>query len=319
MWVTNGRAAAPPCSSLQHRRLDLDEAAAGGTTRAATRTTAARSRTHVAGLRPHDQVDVALPDPGLLGQRACARPAAAAAPWPRSPTSSASTDSSPRRRGDHLAGDERRGRRGRRQAFQRASDSSPTRSRRQHHLQLGAVALAQRREAELAGVAEEDHPAGDRRPCRRWRCPAARSGCAARTSRQRVGARRPRPGTARRPPASSRPRFSRRTRICSGRSSWRGRDGGGSGLIQRGGAVACGLPSGSLAMPRVLLETSGLDGQDPRRPVELAIRLPFERPAAARSGSGRARGGDRSALSDDERGQAAGRDDRDRAAAELGE
>ena len=33
---------------------------------------------------------------------------------------------------------------------------------RQHHLQLGAVALAQPDEAQLAGVAEEDHPAGDR-------------------------------------------------------------------------------------------------------------------------------------------------------------
>ena len=31
----------------------------------------------------------------------------------------------------------------------------------QHRLQLGAVALAQRGEAELAGVAQEDHPAGD--------------------------------------------------------------------------------------------------------------------------------------------------------------
>ena len=33
---------------------------------------------------------------------------------------------------------------------------------REHHLELGAVALAQPGEAELAGVAQEDHPAGDR-------------------------------------------------------------------------------------------------------------------------------------------------------------
>ena len=33
---------------------------------------------------------------------------------------------------------------------------------REHHLQLGAVALAEPDEAELPGVAQEDHPAGDR-------------------------------------------------------------------------------------------------------------------------------------------------------------
>ena len=94
-----------------------------------------------------------------------------------------------------------------------ASDSSPTSASDEHHLDLGAVALAEPGEAELAGVAQEDHPAGDRdcRPC----------GCRARARRSRAGGRGPRgsPGSCAcarrrwgrpaRPESSSRCRFSR--------------------------------------------------------------------------------------------------------------
>ena len=47
-------------------------------------------------------------------------------------------------------------------AFQSASRSSPDLVEREHRLDLGAVARAQRREAELAGVADEDDATGDR-------------------------------------------------------------------------------------------------------------------------------------------------------------
>ncbi len=57
-----GRAAV---QGLQHRRLDLDEAALVERPRSDC-TTAGRSRAMVPRVRSHDQVDVALPDPRLL-------------------------------------------------------------------------------------------------------------------------------------------------------------------------------------------------------------------------------------------------------------
>ena len=69
---------------------------------------------------------------------------------------------------------------------------------REHRLQLGAVAVPQGGEAELAGVADEDHPAGDRDLCRRWRCRSAGRRSARGSPRAwRCGGSRP--GTARRP------------------------------------------------------------------------------------------------------------------------
>ena len=47
-------------------------------------------------------------------------------------------------------------------ALKSASDCSPTLGQREHHLELGAVALTQPRETQLSGVAQEDHPTGDR-------------------------------------------------------------------------------------------------------------------------------------------------------------
>ena len=88
---------------LQHRRLDLEEAAVGGTTRAASgrrrRACAPISR----ACRPHDQVDVPLPDPGLLGQAPCAAPAAGAAPWPPAASRSAMHRQLAAAGRDHLA------------------------------------------------------------------------------------------------------------------------------------------------------------------------------------------------------------------------
>ena len=68
IWVTNGRAAAPPVLVLQHRRLDLEKPA--GVQRLPQRPIDCGTQFHrPTGLRPHDQVHVALPDPGVLGQR----------------------------------------------------------------------------------------------------------------------------------------------------------------------------------------------------------------------------------------------------------
>ena len=77
MWVSNGRAFAPPWIELEDRRLDLDEAAR--VQRVADAAHDRRARVgDVARLGPHDQVDVALPDARLgvgqplvlVGQRA---------------------------------------------------------------------------------------------------------------------------------------------------------------------------------------------------------------------------------------------------------
>ena len=91
---------------------------------------------------------------------------------------------------------------------------------REHRLQLGAVALAQPHEAELAGVAQVDDPADDRdlSPVRVSGSSSAAASYVARTSAS-VWVRSTVTGYAAPPDSSSRCRFSRRTRICSGRSS----------------------------------------------------------------------------------------------------
>ena len=95
--VTNGRAAAPPWSSLQHRRLDL-EVTRGGERRAhRAEHGCARSLTISRASAFDDQVDVALPDPRFgVGEAVVLvrqRPQALAV----SAHESASTDSSPLR------------------------------------------------------------------------------------------------------------------------------------------------------------------------------------------------------------------------------
>ena len=84
---------------LQHRRLDLDEAALGEARRAARGPRPCAWRSIEPGLGVDDQVDVALPDPGLrVGQPASCR-AAARRHLAVIAQRSAAIDSSPRRDG----------------------------------------------------------------------------------------------------------------------------------------------------------------------------------------------------------------------------
>ena len=214
-----GRAAV---GQLQHRGLDLDEALLVER-RAQRPQHGGLGAHHVARLGPHDHVDVAQPHPRLVVERRCSlgsgRSALAAIVQ-----RVACTDSSPRRLvttspvdPEEVADVDQR--------LERPRALLADVGQREHHLQLGAVALAQPGEAELAGVALEDHPAGDRDDGRRCGCPAPASCGVVRVAdlAQRVGARHRRAGTPPTPSSSSRWRFSRRTRICSGRSSRRGR------------------------------------------------------------------------------------------------
>jgi hypothetical protein len=152
--------AAPPRRRLhlQHRRLDLEVAAP--VERVAQRADDAGAHPdRVARRRPHDEVDVPLPDPRLLGQVLVQhrerRSALAASCQPV-----AITDSSPRARRDHLAG--------RRHDVAEVDVGLERRERvgadlglRHHQLQPRAVAVLERGEAEPARRPQEDDAAGD--------------------------------------------------------------------------------------------------------------------------------------------------------------
>ena len=151
----------PAVLQLQHRRLDLDEIAVVQR-RAQRPHHLGTGAHHVAGLRPDDQVDVALPDPGLLVELAV-RDRQRAHRLARHRPAVGHHRQLAALAGDHLALDEH--------VVAEVDLGLPPRQllgahagQAQHRLQLRAVALAQRREAQLAGVALEDHPAGDADP-----------------------------------------------------------------------------------------------------------------------------------------------------------
>ena len=148
---------------LQHRGLDLDVAVgvqglpeAAGDGRAGP--------DHVPGLLAHGQVGVALPDPGLLGQLGVEvghRPQRLGRQLPLAGQHRQLAALG----GDHPAADE--------DEVAQVDVGLPGRQllladlgQGEHHLQpdagvLQRQALLQRGEAELAGVADEHHPAGD--------------------------------------------------------------------------------------------------------------------------------------------------------------
>ena len=165
---------------LQDRRLDLDVAAA-------VQRLAHRARDRGARVRPSRAPPGARSGrhsaaaPASPPTAACARPAAAAAPSPVIRHDVGQHRQLAALGRDDLAVRRTRDRRGRRRPSSRPARRSPTRSARQHDLQLD-VALAQRREAELAGVADEDDPAGDADLRRRSRCRPRGRGSAARIS-----------------------------------------------------------------------------------------------------------------------------------------
>lgn len=114
---------------------------------------------HFSGLRPDDEVDVALPYPRLLGQ-----PTVDGGQWAHRLGRHLPAVGRHRKLtapgGDHLAVHE--------DVVAEVHGRLPTgqlvradERQAQHGLQLGTVALAQRGEAELARVAQVHHPAGD--------------------------------------------------------------------------------------------------------------------------------------------------------------
>ncbi len=168
-WVRNGRAAAPPLVSCRigvstSRKPALVQ---GAPQRPQHRRLGAH---HLARARVDDHVDVAQPHARLVRERLVLvgqRPQRLG-------------DHRPARRlhrqlaapaGDHLAGDP--------DEVADVDEVLVLRERvlaevgeREHRLQLGAVALAQPHEAELAGVAQVDHAAHHRDARRRCGCPA---------------------------------------------------------------------------------------------------------------------------------------------------
>jgi hypothetical protein len=157
-WVRKGRAAAPAVDQLEHGRLDLDVAllVEHPADRPQGRSLGAH---HVAGLLAHDEVGVALANPALLGQllvqhrkraKGLARHLPAAghhrqltAPGADDPTLDEHVVAEVDVRlpvGQGLFADL---------------------GQAQHDLQARADPLLERRESELAGVADEDHAAGD--------------------------------------------------------------------------------------------------------------------------------------------------------------
>ena len=161
MRVVNGRAAAPPWTRLQHRRLDL-EVAARAQDVAQRRDDVAAHPQHPPGVVVDDEVDVALADARSSGRRAPAVNVAGSGCR-------------------HLAVSvqSRRGRTARRvrevmtspftptwsprstSCFQRSSDVGADRVGGQHDLQVAAL-VAQAYEDQLAVLAGEQDPARDR-------------------------------------------------------------------------------------------------------------------------------------------------------------
>ncbi len=151
----------PAVLQLQHRGLDLDEPAVVQRRANGPHHLGAGAH-HVASLRPDDQVDVALPDARLLVQLAV-RDGQRAHRLRRHRPPVGHDRQLAALAGDHLALDEH--------VVAEVDLGLPAGQllgaharQAQHRLQLGAVALAQRRETQLAGVALEDHPAGDADP-----------------------------------------------------------------------------------------------------------------------------------------------------------
>ena len=218
MCVTNGRAAAPPCwvcsigvsISMKPLRWKFSRSA-----RTSAGARAAPCRGPPAGRS--GRRTAAGPAPPRTARRPRTGWAAGAATWPPSATRRRAPTA--RRAGDAITRPcTNRWSPRSTSALNAASALLADRGQAEHHLQPVALAVLQRREAELAGVAHEHHAAGDadhvvrllRRPRGPGapRAPARSCGCAA-----------PPTGYASTPAASSRSRFSRRTRICSGASS----------------------------------------------------------------------------------------------------
>ena len=159
MCVENGRAAAPPWLRLQHRRLDLEEAAAVEVLAQGAHHAGAQAH-HVAGRRARDEVDVALPDARLLGQVLVQHRQRAQRLGRHLPRRRRSTLSSPRRELPTRPCAKRWSPRST-SALKAASDSSPTTARLSITWSAVALAVLQRDEAQLAGVAQEHDAAGD--------------------------------------------------------------------------------------------------------------------------------------------------------------
>ena len=157
MCVRNGRAAAPPCTvcSIGVSTSRKPRAVQAG----AQRRHHGRPLAHRApGLVAHDQVDVATADPQFLAHRLVRHRQRPQRLGGQLPGVGEDRELAAARRPD-LAGDEH--------VVAEVDVGLPGRQglladpvAGEHHLQLG-VALAQRGEAQLAGVAEEDDPAGD--------------------------------------------------------------------------------------------------------------------------------------------------------------
>ena len=144
---------------LQDRGLDLDVAAlVEGVAQAAQH--GRLGAHHLAGLGPDHHVDVAQPDAGLVGERPVLVGQRAQRLRGDLPLAGRHAELAPPA-GDHLAAH-----------GQQVADVDECLvlgerlladvGQAQHHLDLGAVALPQAGEAELAGVALEDDAAGDR-------------------------------------------------------------------------------------------------------------------------------------------------------------
>ena len=143
---------------LEDRRLDLDVAASSNVV--AQRLEHRRLAADIlAASGADDHVHVAQPHPRLLRERPVLVRAADAVPW--RPAARHACTSSPRRLVTTSPWHREHGRRCRRIVLNAAS-RSPDLGQGQHRLQLGAVAGPKPGEAELAGVAQEDHPAGHR-------------------------------------------------------------------------------------------------------------------------------------------------------------
>ena len=143
---------------LQHGRFDLDEAAA--IQRVAERPYGGHSDARGTARRiTHDEVDVSLPDPGLLGQflvrhRRLSQRLRSHPPFLGENGELAAAGCADLTTDEHVVTEVDVGL-PRRQLL--LADLVST----EHDLQLGSVTLTERGEAELAGVAQEDHPTGD--------------------------------------------------------------------------------------------------------------------------------------------------------------
>ena len=261
MCVRNGRAVGAAVHRLQHRRLDLEISAGGRARSRSAAITVAALAHRAARLVADDEVDVAPADPQLLAHRLVRHRQRAQRLGGQLPgvgehrQFAAARRARPRRSTQNVVAEVDVGLPGRQGLL-----AHPVAG--EHDLQLG-VALAQGGEAELAGVAEEDDPAGD----------ADR--LAGHRVRREVGVRGPDLGERR---ASGRPSPGRGRRRCP--------------------AAGPAWPGGPAAAPAVRRRRRGAAGPSvtDAEPTGAATRAPgavpacgVRRPAAARARSGPAR------------------------------